>query len=942
MQINKIDPLLNAYPKLSCFFETGNHNVLYDKIRMQISTKLTGLFRRDDEIEQAVANQMELIKKNFHLIKSNFFNVFESMLKPSDYTLVLFQFFLNFIENKVHLYKTNSPEDKDFEAKWNDFRREIAYSRYDRDEKLYLRVQTFLNYLNQQLKNIDQFAALTKQEEAIWEMWKQIFATPDVLDFRVAELADKVNRTLQKNNANRTVTYLNSVYISPIQLRCGSDRIIKRMSDDLPWLFDEIKKILTPYTLIKQDKIFNNSNELLNLVKKNQKYFSVGLEHFYFENICQINNVEFEKSNKLYQLMLEFGGNRSEPTNNFNDGFGNISDHIKICEIMYEYIETIEKVKKNYPDDHQYNLNHYLNRGIGYVKILDNFGITKHVKEMVTLAQFKTNIECLRAAQKCHILVDAYLSAPLENLMSINTAFIIWGMQGTNFDYLKRYDQKDKSAEDLAREIEGTSSEKGKKGRKKPQPRQKREIPALVKKEPPARVIPKPSPQPSCPLPLIPLTKLPTKSVQISSSGTVELSCSLRNLMRSKDNPFILHEYPRAALRQALMYADDLQVIQRNLNNKKGFGITVEVISASYYQMEQMLRYFILTHQTPFDSTFTCDKHNLKALLKQLPDNVLDDLSVPATLYLGNFWVSYPFEQHASWKDLFQNLGREMPKPLCELYSAATNLYQMSPLQSLQGYANKTVSFSKKLADKYFNSPGLSVKILDQEILIFENNPQFNLERVGRCIQCCDKALEQLSSRPHHPAINILKQASYAFKILSEIQDKINTGPLGSDELSYLVRGTIYWQNHILESLLRAILQIQSRSDIAEHDLAQGYQEIKWKQGGNLRTLSMFQKAWAGMNKFSRYPFEVSQAINETHQLILKAELLRERPEFGVGFLEVTQEKCFASPMNFIEVAPVGLKAEEILKELSVLCEGAFVFIEEQALPQIESDLFAF
>jgi hypothetical protein len=417
--------------------------------------------------------------------------------------------------------------------------------------------------------------------------------------------------------------------------------------------------------------------------------------------------------------------------------------------------------------------------------------------------------------------------------------------------------------------------------------------------------------------------------------------------MSPQKNGFISNEYPRAALRQALMYANDIQVIQCNLNNKKELDhkdlvSTVSVISASYYQMEQMLRYLILKSQSSFDSTFSCDKHNLSALLKDLPKNILDDSSAPAMLYLGNFWVSYPFEQYESWNDLFQNLGREMPMPLRELYSAAANSPQANSLQSLQEYAKKTISFSKMLVVKCFDSPDLFDKIPEQEIVIFENKSACHLERIERCMKRCEKSLGELNLRPHHPAINILKQACYAFKIFNGIQHKINTGPLGSDELSFLVRGTIYWQNHILESLLRTILQIQSRSDIAEHDLAQGYLDIHWKEGGNAYYLGVLKKAWAGMNKFSRYPFESSKAINETHQLILRAELLRDRPEFGVGFQEATQEKYLVSDLNFIEIAPVGLKAVEILNELNALCEVALKFIEEQALPQIESDLLTF
>jgi hypothetical protein len=302
-------------------------------------------------------------------------------------------------------------------------------------------------------------------------------------------------------------------------------------------------------------------------------------------------------------------------------------------------------------------------------------------------------------------------------------------------------------------------------------------------------------------------------------------------------------------------------------------------------------------------------------------------LSIPKSLFLGNFWVAYPFFQMDEWKN---QRNANVPQALIELYASVTSKSnEESP--NLKQYAENTAKFSNALVDSFTQKKPM---IKDEPIQNLPHNFTFNLQQIDQFLN--KRIFFYLNpNSKHFPTIQLL-QAEHAFKMLKEILTKLNLNSLMTDEFSWLFRGAIYWQNLALESLLRSICSFQSYFDITEHDLSEIVKKINWSNAIENSEMEMLETDWKLVNKFSRYPFEDKDLISKTHELILQAEFLRQNPHYGIGFIPVHNENSLSNQLNYIPISYKELHVDQLLKKLDILLQGAWSFLSHKVIPQLE------
>jgi len=949
MQQN-LDPLLNRHPKLNCDMIPEN---LEDRIISITAFKritLTTLFNTQSFIDEAIKKDAINLHRDIEQMSSSFFKVFKHALSPGDYSLCLFQFFIGFIERKIILYQTNFPEDIEFNSKWNTFKVNIAYMRYENSSELFNSIQSFMVYLNQQLLKIDQSLKANDNEISIWKKWEEIFLKPDLLDFEIAHLANKVQNVYKREHTER----FDVVRLSVIELHGSYTGLLNRLTNDLPWLFNELDALVDLLAEKDPNPAFICIKSLKEFYELHKKIIPSKISKLHIGQIKDYPSI-YAQVDALPLLKEDFNG-----ATNYDINFSDERYTLMFLDNIHEYIVSENK----YDADHVYDFDDYANHKVENLFISCNKKYGKFTLEMMHHTR-----ECLLIKQKCHILIDTFFSNPLCNLHRIYDSLSQWSANSSNLKAITEYHaieskksrEAPKSINELLAFIEGdnpkqNSPSKNRRQKKLIKPQQNQQSQKIQQVQKSALISIKDSSissqtcQRIAPLQqkakiqqqqIIAIPKMTiTKEICTSSSWEpIELiSKRLKQLLNQESNPFAHHSYPKLALRQALMYAEDLMLSYRNLHKKpnstySNVKANSDVVQLCYSLMEQLLRYHNNIKTFPFDPSFEYHGHNLKYLIHESPCEIKIDTSIAKELYLGNFWTSYPFAQMNVWQELDKNLEVEIPKPLKEFHDTIASMKVNLP--SLLLYAEKTAVFSIALISTLVKDESIS-NISKRQDCSFPINHRIDVKHIATLFEHCEQLLAHVKSKSNHPSKIHLQQARHAFLMLQEVLSILNTDAISADEFSFSLRGAFYWQNAALESLLKSISSIQTYSDCFDHDLAKLSQSIAWKDKITESELLMLQTDWKLVNKFSRYPFQYSEAISDTHELILQAEFIRELPDYGLGFKHVTADKYLTTAINFIPITHKEISADQLLGKLDLKLQAVWVFLIKRVMPQLE------
>ncbi len=902
----------------------------------------TFLITNDDSTANAAANAAEEIFKN--KLKSccgSFPVIFANHIKSTDLVHDLFNYFINFMEVRVKSILINSPDNDELSKSWKEFLCDIAYLRYERNSIIVTRVNKFILYLIEENKRISEQFEKCSYEEKLWKEWENILKCPDLLDVELAEFY---------NESYSVPDLANFVQLPVKTLQIAFSSTLCSLVENLSWIPHKIKDLLTPYLSEPQNKLFNNSKLKVYLIDDIIKNLIPQTSLLTLDDLKNTPN----SSSKVTLLTKKFLNLTKASNSNIILG---------IFECYHNFITQIKYVIENFDNESAAN-------NINFIGIKN---IIAEIESPCDVSILKKRLKILKIQQKCHVLFDTYITRLVHKLDFISTGIDLWHKKYSSLGkldlYIKLINRQNppfmysnkllsldipldrQKIDELLESIEGPKKPvKGKKKSPKAGEVQTNVIPSKhlpennthEKRSVKSKNLKSPIPS-TAHIASIPLI---TSRLNLPYSiSTTKLALQLKSLIVQElyqSNDFV---HPRGALRQSLMHLEDLNVNTHRLYNLESGPIihaalhAVSIVSSAYYHMEQLIRFMRLKNN-PYDSTFLCDEHNLKKILNELNADYLTDATAASQLYLGNAWTFHTFEQLNGWKSLEQDSNWKTPKPLKIINTALKKDDIKEITSTLKGYTDSTLAFSEPLLSSEIKECKAILKDTTQ-IPYFSHQQQFNLKTVDFALNSCHRYIEILEARTNHAGVLKIKQAHQNLIVLKGILTIINKMKIGADAFSQLVRGAIFWQNGVLESLLQGIYFLQTGIDNRDHNLLTLYTAIKWTQTTNtskMVDLSIKWDKWDQVNNLCRYPFQHKEIRSSTHELILQAELLREHPELGLGFKPQGkfEKNQIATLLNFIPVASDDLSAEGLLKALNSLMESAWELIEYKLIPELD------
>lgn len=389
----------------------------------------------------------------------------------------------------------------------------------------------------------------------------------------------------------------------------------------------------------------------------------------------------------------------------------------------------------------------------------------------------------------------------------------------------------------------------------------------------------------------------------------------------------------KIALRQSLMFYQDLNVISKQLKTAQG---AILFYWTAYHALEQLMRYINLK-QHPSNAKDSYEEHNLNLYWRDinLEGKQKIDVEILRKMYLSNYWLKYNQEQLTGWRETCGKDDSSIPSVLRnieEIFSAGKSENLNHIFETLPHFFKKMAIFSHELTTRVLKEDDSLKKGTFDIGGILINLPQkSNIAKIEKIRSDLEEIVTQSSLASQHSAINKLQQTIQNLKMLEMNFDSLS-GSLSSDELSLYVRMAAFEGYLMLKNLLQAICTLKLGDSISEKkDLAELYKEL-FKRESNFLIMN-FHNA----NKVLRYLFEYPESQSKLHALCLKAEFLREHPEFDKGFKFDTSQA--STKFNFIAISQEGLNAVEIVKKLDEFKNEAVKLVNEQLIPELKKAL---
>jgi len=795
----------------------------------------------------------------------------------------------------------NNPEYQQFRKTWDTFRKEFAILRQQENDEIKSKVKNFLSWVGGEIKRSGQ-KKLENIENFIHAFITIIEDEPNIMDLSFCTLS--IQNLAQKR------------FNIPLKDQLKSDeRLILKLTEDYLWVIKKINKILLPFTEGSGDLTSILTMEICKRLSVFKEMLGKDIHRFVIYDLHK-----FEEINSLFNKIHDFQkGNLDELA------ISNLSEQLKMKR-LYRHLECKSR-DQSLPEEHVFLLDDYADKEI------DGYFIKSDMKiklAMCTLAEIKENIDFMEANYQAYVLWDTYIQPSFLALHSSFTSIEKWYQKHHkkhNFNTLvelvneRKVEEttaptQKKSVDELCAWIEGPDT-------KKPKTKRKRRINKgnnyKNRSDRGGNLKSK----------VVKLPKEPTveKQEERSLSHKVE-NLNLQPTLSSALEDLIYNESSfskKISLRQAKMYLDDHKAIS-SLPKLDRLLMAKLKLSTAYYHMEQLLRYHNITNSNTDELSFNV--HNLNTLLYDLKEIQKLDTTALRKIYLANFWLHSTFEQYTQWTR-FDHI--QPPEMLLDLHK----LNQVKKPGQL-------ISKITKTADSVFHFSRLLQKASSSDVIeSTDYKPEKRLsalKKTNRAIGRLSQILNDFSFEENHPTVNKLKQALQDLKTVKAlVQTLSTTSTLSSSNLSLLVRQTFFWTNRVIEGLMQAIYAQQTYIDTYEHNHNFFLEGINWKQKLTEKEGDFIRDSLKGLNKVSRYPFELKKVISPIHELILQTEFLRERPELGEDFNYYSNDEMISTELNFVPISKEDLNIDVIMGKVNAFLNQALNIVNSKLIPELSS-----
>lgn len=881
------------------------------------------------EISRLSKIEFKKMSKELERLGDKLRHKLEGKIRPTWLPLNLHHLIYELISNKVDQLMIRVPEKVEISKRFNSFKGDFAEARAESAEQLTKTILEFINYVEDELKLIGEFDDDSLIDRSTVEnLWRDVISNDFAMDINLAYLLGTKRFTWESQPI--------AIDVPILHVKEAYDLCLEKMRRELRWFIDKTEGDLRPFIGMKAHPLFNPSKKLMGSIDVMRLLLS-RVDTLFGENLEELLK-KLEMAKKLLcQFRMRFAD--SEDYAKY-PSFVDLPDMTKYLSIICD-----DAIKNNKEQNCTVSLKDYQNKDL----LVDGELTTVSFGENVPLddwsiEELKKLIEFGKVRERWPEYGDAYINSVITALLlgKIIPTLENWAKNKTESEIKKLFEPKlpikpTPQKQQEPQKQDPLFSNKGKKTKPKSSPPPKRkpriseeekvdlDVPSKESTIPESKKIQQQSPSSIS-------KELKIEASQSLSSEDVAIILNLIDMFEAKEISKVSTQAAKS-FRHFFMYMVDMLIIQNRLSDiDEALGASLKV-GSSYHVLEQLLRYlkFSEDKEITWDSVYT--QHNLQGLYLQLASKDSKIPEIVKQLRLGTYWNHSTFSQASKLMDLFPN--RKLPTVLTHLLTLAqkpnSDKVQEAKIE-LSKLGQQTLDVSKTCLPLIFEKSKTMLLRSWETITLpgLDLKEQISIHTLNSLKEGIAEMEKRLSVPLSHPIRDRFKQLQKDILILSATIEILNK-PMPSDELSLFVRTAVYWQNRMMENLLKAITEQKTGvgSNDAQHDLVVLFKDI-WKKDTDSKELKFLESHYPMLNNLSRYPFEPETGKGEIHEAILHAERLRLHPEIEKGF-EVKGNR-----LNPIVLSSDNGNYAGIMKTLAAFLGESSVLMEKLLYPELK------
>jgi len=797
----------------------------------------------------------------------------------------------------------NSSNPDPIAEKWTNCKLNLALLRDARDPDIITKINTFFDDVTQEIEKCGPEIEKGNFLKEFRTVLDKLINAPDLLDFALGTLLN--DKWVDPNS------YYNSQEQPSIQTSIPSivdafQEEIVHIVKNIDWIAPLMSKKLMQLENAIDPKV-NASTEIPDLLDEYFKKLKIYLEQLkklkdpkeIIDNTNLLSEF-FLHVHSLHRLEMIIPGLPIRSLGDLEERLNINNFQIKQVE---KYYSTHSLDEKDVVDPSKYFVSDIANQ----VKLIDSMATW-------SLKDYREYYICLETVRHVSVWVNTFITQASEHLCFLAMALRTWkaGQQKHFNKLMRQYPMALKQWHSLQRAhmrtpinedtvpIQSLSSGKNKSARKGKAKRQKG---VGISQKTATTIVSSASSSSASSIEAL-------SSVKAITHFHPEKNYALQEILHSQELP----NFQRTAVRQALMYTNDVFAMQQRLELSFESHLFLFTLSSSYFSMEQVLRYQNQIKAANPETSFSF--HNLIRHLWELTLDKNYNLKIAQTLFHANAWLSDTYKQIEVGKEVERHRKRALPSPLEELHRIFESPQTGDPrrLRLLcQSYLSDTVAFIQQFHD--------TSKLVRPDVSKRPVANQLNLRSF-------DKGLLKTGSH---------KQIHATLIALQSIYKEWNSHAGTVTMMSLFMRMAIYWEGHLLQQLLKKILAGQSSEDWAkEHDLVKIAQAIQWPDKIDVPILLSLCNEMNQWHNVSRYPFEFSKVISPLHKFVLIAEMIRNGSSTPEGFKPQENDSITHTNLDFIGIPTVDATTDIVTSGLEAFYRNCRK-VSDLLLPLLDS-----
>lgn len=855
----------------------------------------------------------------------------EGKIRPAWLPLNLHHLIYELISNKVDQLMIRAPEKIEISNRFNSFKIDFAEAREASADQLTKTILEFINYVEDELKLIGEFDDDSLIDRSTVEnLWRDVISNDFAMDINLAYLLGTKRFTWE----NKPI----AIDVPILHIKEAYDLCMEKMRRELRWFIDKAEGDLRPYSEMKAHPLLNPSKKLLGNIDIIRPLLS-RIDTLFGENLGEVLK-KLEMAKKLLcQFRTRFAD--SEDYAKY-PSFVDLPNMTKLLSIICG-----DAIKNGKEQNFTVSLKDYQHKELLVDGELTIVTFAENVPlDDWSIEELKKLIEFGKLRERWPQCGDAYINSVILLLLEkIIPTLENWAKNKTESEIKKLFEPTVSIKQTPKKQLEQQKhdhffSSKENKSKPKNSPTTKRK-PCVIEEEKVDLVDLSKESQISESLkgkrinqqsPSFISEELKVETPQSLSSEDVAIIFNLIDMFEAKEISKVSIQASKS-FRHFFMYMVDMLIIQNRLSDlDEALEASLKVV-IPYHVLEQLLRYlkFSEDKEISWDSVYT--QHNLQGLYLQLSSKDSKIPEIVKQLRLGTYWNHSTFSQATKLLDLFPN--RKLPTVLTHLLTLAqkpnSEKVQEAKIE-LSKLGKQTLDVSKTCLPIIFEK-SKNEHLRSWETIILPGldlKEQISIHALNSLKEDIAEMEKRLNVPSSHPIRDRFKQLQKDILILSATIGILNK-PMLSDELSLFVRTAGYWQNRMMENLLKAIAELKTgvSSNDDQHDLVVLYKDI-WKKDTDSKELKFLESYYPMLNNLSRYPFEPETEKGKIHEAILHAERLRLHPEIEKGF------EVKGSKLNPISLSSENGNYAGIMKTLTAFLNESSVLMEKLLLPELK------